>query len=95
MHLLIGLLSTSVSAASPACGSVQLQKSQCRTSSDIEPARKNDFYQNSDHLDSFFTLLQQESLQKVEELQKDPVFQEIVDALQNNAPRSQYTAVKL
>jgi type-F conjugative transfer system pilin assembly protein TrbC len=86
--LLIGLLSTNASAAPSACENVQLQKS-CRTSSDIEPAHKNEFYQNSEPLDSFFTLLQKESLQKVEALQKNPVFQEIVAELQRNtSPRA-------
>lgn len=88
---LLGLLPISASAAHPVCGSVREQKS-CRTSSS-ELVRKNDFYQNSDRLDSFFTQLQQESLQKVEALKKDPVFQETVKTLQNNSPQSQYTAV--
>lgn len=37
--------------------------------------------------------LQQESLQRVEALQKDPAFQEIVAELQSNASQSQNTAV--
>lgn len=90
--LLIGILSAATYAASPACGCVAAPTSQCRTSSG-ELARKNDFYQNSATYDSFFTMLQQESLQKVEELQKDPAFQETVKILQNNSSQSQYTAV--
>ncbi|MDP4154227.1 MAG: type-F conjugative transfer system pilin assembly protein TrbC [Bacillota bacterium] len=80
------------------CESLQKQKA-CRACSETslqtslmqEPARKNDFYQNSDYLDSFFKLLQQESLQKVEALQRDPAFQETVKTLENNSPQSQYT----
>lgn len=89
--LLIGLLSTSVHAACSAYESIQEQKS-CRTSSG-EPARKNEFYQNNNPQDSFFTMLQQESLQKVETLQKDPVFQNIVTELQRNSSHSQNMAV--
>lgn len=83
--LLIGLLPRSTSAACPAYGNLDI-KTSCRTSSN-ELARKNDFYQNSDHHDSFFTMLQKESLQKVEELQKDPAFQNILDEFQHNASK--------
>lgn len=86
--LLLGLLSTATHAA---CGHVTAQTSQCRTSSNVELARRDEFYQNVDPQDNFFTQLQQESLQKVEVLQNDPAFQETVKTLQNNS--SQYTAV--
>lgn len=85
------LLSTGVHAACPAYESIKEQKS-CRTSS-VEPARKNEFYQNNNHQGSFFTLLQQESLQKVETLQKDTGFKEIVTELQSNSSQSENTAV--
>lgn len=62
------------------------EQTYCRTSSG-EPARRNTFYQNSVPQDSFFKLLQQESLQKVETLRNDPTFQGIVTELQNNTSK--------
>jgi len=68
------------------------EKTSCRTSPQtsltLEPARGNTSYQNITPQDSFFTLLQQESVQKVETLQKDPGFQEILVELQNSASKS-------
>lgn len=77
-------------AACPAYRSMET-KMACRTSSE-EPVRKKDLYQTIAPQDNFFTQLQQKSLQKVEALQKDPKFQEIVKALQNNSPQPQNTA---
>lgn len=90
--LLTYLLSTGVQAACPACESMGTQTSYCRTSSG-EPARRNDFYQNIAPQDSFFTLLEKESLQKVEAIQNDPGFQEIVTELQNNSSQGQNGSV--
>lgn len=87
--LLLSFLPTSVYGACPAYESVQTQK-YCRTSS-VEPARRKEFYQNSDLSASFFTHLEKESLQKLEELQKDQEFQEIVKDLQKNSPHPQNT----
>lgn len=79
---LIGLLSTATYASSHASEEVR-----CRTSPSLELARRNTCYQNSELQDSFFTRLQQESLQKVEMLTNTPAFQEIVTELQNNASK--------
>lgn len=66
----------------------EVQASSCRASPSLELASRKTCYQNSDLSDSFFTRLQQESLQKVETLQKDPAFQEIVAELHNNASKN-------
>lgn len=88
------LLSTVTHAACPAYGSIQEQKS-CNACSVKKPPCRDKLYQNSDFSDNFLAQLQQESLQKVEELQKDPEFQEIVTELKSSTSKfySVYSAL--
>lgn len=73
-------------AACPAYESMET-KMACRACSG-EPARKKDLYQTIAPQDSFFMQLQQESLKKIEEIQKDNEFQEIMVELHGSASRA-------
>ncbi|MBA3814891.1 MAG: type-F conjugative transfer system pilin assembly protein TrbC [Alphaproteobacteria bacterium] len=61
---------------------------RCRTSPVLELARKDGLYQKIAPHDSFFKLLQQESCSKVEALNQNKDFQEVVAELQNKASNS-------
>jgi type-F conjugative transfer system pilin assembly protein TrbC len=57
----------------------------------MELARENRCYQDIASQDSFLKLFEQESLQKVGSLQKDPAFQTILADLQNNGSKNEPT----
>lgn len=58
-----------------------------------ELARNGELYQKGALQDNFFKELQRDSLNKVEKLQKNPAFQEIVKGLQGNSSIRKNTAV--
>lgn len=81
----------------------EIQTTSCRISSSEEPARKQDFYQKFPALDNSLKtnelnekschtadlqILQKDSMQKVEALQQDKKFQEIVAELQGKEPEN-------